>query len=136
MDEKLHKLIDSFDCEFDKCDSIDERIFVLRRYAEIVLFKMYGKSLKKAKKQRTKPVFHKKNTCECCGENIDDTVKHRIIPLRHGGINHRKNIIELCRECQYEINTWMHNEDDVYNTEYCEEMLDLDREFQQKMEEI
>ena len=43
--------------------------------------------------------------CFACGGMAH--VRHHIIPISHGGINARKNLVSLCCDCHEEIHSWL-----------------------------
>ena len=89
-------------------------IALLKRYTEIAKV-IFGKSLYKLSEKRADFNRRKKNEFEFIGRLPDfcavcyhsPVTRHHIVPLSTGGLNTKKNLIQLCNPCHAKIHPWL-----------------------------
>ena len=57
------------------------------------------------RRKRFAKVRYTRTSCFICNEKANH--RHHIILLKHGGSNHSKNVIQLCRPCHNELHPWL-----------------------------
>lgn len=89
----------------------EDRIKILIEAASIVLPKL-------GNLQKARSVFNSKHKflsfkdrfnrkkCLSCLSNYSE-VRHHIIPLSNGGVNHRINVLTICNSCHVKIHPWL-----------------------------
>ncbi len=60
--------------------------------------------------------------CYICGQS--PTIAHHIIQLQNGGMNIKKNIIRICRDCHSKIHPWLSSTELSKETELEKERIE------------
>ncbi len=81
----------------------DLKLKVLKEFAEKKVLYKNQQNLKKRRKAFISKFGGK--YCFLCGTKPQ--CRHHIIQLQNGGINARKNIVQLCHPCHAEIHPWL-----------------------------
>lgn len=90
--------------QYQHLSGYDKRIELLKKYAEIVVFKRNRWELKQKREEflriRAFNEFFKK-ACSACGN--EKVIRHHVIQLQNGGTNSFENIIPVCERCHSDI---------------------------------
>jgi HNH endonuclease len=94
---------------FKAARTVEMRIQLLRELAEVVRYKPVPKTLdlhrRKFDKKKHRLARLTGKDCAVCMSPAN--VRHHIVQLQNGGINHRKNLVLLCNRCHAEVHPWL-----------------------------
>lgn len=120
--KRIQKDVEVFYRYFNKCAKYEERIDLLKTYAN----KEYNYSFNYLSNRKARTKIKKTRNCSCCLRKNIDTITHHIIQIQNGGINIKKNLIEICRDCHSKIHPWLDND---RTNEYLKRMRKMDEEY-------
>ena len=92
---------------WDRVASGEDRLFLLRQFAELVIpKKRTSREVRKSFGRRlNRDYIQADEKCFVCGETAAH--KHHIVQVQNGGTNMRGNFVPLCRPCHCAVHPWM-----------------------------